>query len=42
MVEGEVQTLDEEEQLIPEKGASAVIWKWFGYRRSDVNQTSVI
>lgn len=31
-----------EEELIPKKGATSVVWKWFGYKRSDIEQTTVL
>ncbi|KAF3859919.1 hypothetical protein F7725_000174 [Dissostichus mawsoni] len=33
---------DNEEELIPKKGATSVVWKWFGYKRSDIEQTTVL
>ena len=30
------------EQLIPKKGATLVVWNWFGYKRADKEQTTVI
>ena len=28
--------------LMPKKGASAVVWQYFGYRRTDVNHMQVL
>lgn len=30
------------EELIPKKGATSVVWNWFGYKRADKEQTTVI
>ena len=31
------------EELAPKKrGTTSVVWRWFGYKRSDVQQTTVI
>lgn len=24
------------DDLVPEKGATSIVWKWFGYKRSDL------
>lgn len=36
--------LPQDEELIPKKGThvTSVIWKWFGFKRSNVNQTFVL
>ncbi len=31
-----------EEELVVKRGATSTIWNWFGYRKSDVEQTTVI
>ena len=28
-----------DEELIHKKGATSVVWKWFGYKQSDIEQT---
>ncbi|KAE8575740.1 hypothetical protein XENTR_v10003928 [Xenopus tropicalis] len=32
----------EEEQLVPKTGAVSVVWKYFGFKKSDVEQTIII
>ena len=40
--ESNIATGSTVEELVPERGATSVVWKWFGYKRSDVQQTTVI
>ena len=37
-----MSTNTDEEELIHENGATSVVWKWFGYKRSDIEQTTVL
>ncbi|MPC13952.1 hypothetical protein E2C01_006703 [Portunus trituberculatus] len=32
----------ESKELVAKQGSSSIIWNWFGYNKSDVEQTSVI
>ncbi len=31
-----------EEELVVKRGATSTIWNWFGYRKSDADQTTVV
>ncbi len=39
MAEGRCEA---EEVLVVKRGATSTIWNWFGYRKSDAEQTTVI
>ena len=32
-------SMNTDEELIHKKGATSVVWKWFGYKQSDIEQT---
>lgn len=30
-----------DDDLVPKKGATSIVWKWFGYKRSDLQKSTI-
>ena len=34
-------TVSDDDDLVQKKGATSIVWKWFGYKRSDLQQSTI-
>ena len=34
-------TASDDDDLVPKKGATSIVWKWFGYKRSDLQKVPI-